>query len=100
MTDDSQGLGREIRQLREDLRGRLDAIQTQFSTFLPREVYEAHRAALQRQVDTLERDMERLETEIEAVDERRLVARRWAISAIVVPVLSIVVGIILFALRP
>lgn len=98
MTDDA--LGREIRQMREDVRARLDAIQQQLTALLPREVYEAHRNAMQRQLDGVEADVRALDASIEAAERDRIGTRRWAVSAVVVPILSIVVGIILFALRP
>lgn len=83
-----EAIGREIRQLREDLKDDLGEIKTRLGSLLPREVYEAKHTALVQRVETLERDAERAETE-------RTTNRRWFIASVVVPLGSMAVMIIL-----
>jgi len=83
-----EAIGREIRQLREDIGSRFTEIKTGLDKLLPREVYEAKHDALVRRVDTLEKDAERAEAE-------RVTYRRWAVSAVVLPLVSMAVMIIL-----
>lgn len=99
MSDDP--IGREIRQLRTDFRDGLAEIKDRLSLLLPREVYDAHRDAQSRRINDLEREMERRETEIDALhteikrlEERRqtTVFQRW--SGIVLPVLTLAAFVI------
>jgi hypothetical protein len=83
-----EAIGREIRQLRQDLKEDLGDIKTELGKLLPREVYSANHDALKRRMDVLERDVERQEAE-------RTNTRRWLITAIVVPTVSLAVSIIL-----
>lgn len=83
-----EAIGREIRQLRQDLKEDLGDIKGELGKLLPREVYSANHDALKRRVDVLERDIERQEAE-------RTNTRRWLITAIVVPTVSLAVSIIL-----
>lgn len=81
-------LGREIKQLRDDTRSGISDIKGLLDKLLPREVYEARHDALVRRVDSLEREFERAESD-------RTAMRRWLISAVVLPVVSMAVMIIL-----
>lgn len=83
-----EAIGREIRQLREDLKGQFGDIKADLAKLLPREVYEAKHSALVQRVETLERDAERAEAE-------RTANRRWFIASVVVPLGSMAVMIIL-----
>jgi hypothetical protein len=83
-----EALGREIGQLREDTRNGLAKIEAGLDKLLPREVYMARHDALVRRVEVLEKDAERAEAD-------RTAMRRWLISAVVLPVVSLVVMIIL-----
>lgn len=108
MTDDA--IGREIRQLREDTKNGLAKIESGLDKLLPREVYSANHEALKRRVEVLERDIERVETarehdaeraavqrkaDAEKVEAARVATRRWLITAIVVPTVSLAASIIL-----
>jgi hypothetical protein len=86
VTDES--IGREIRQLRADLKEDLGEIKGQLGALLPREVYTANHEALKHRVSTLEIELKRAESE-------RVNARRWAIASVVLPVVSLTVMIIL-----
>jgi hypothetical protein len=92
-------IGREIRQLRADLKEDLGEIKSSLGALLPREVYIAEHNALVRRVETVERDLERAEAERKRSEERseaeRINHRRWLITAIVVPLGSAAVTIIL-----
>jgi hypothetical protein len=81
-------LGREIKQLRDDTKSGISDIKAGLDKLLPREVYEARHDALVRRVDSLEKDFERAEAD-------RTTMRRWLISAVVLPVASLIVTIIL-----
>jgi hypothetical protein len=83
-----EAIGREIRQLRADLKEDLSEIKTQLGSLLPREVYNANHEALKHRVSTLE-------TEIKRAESERVNARRWAIASVVLPVVSLTVMIIL-----
>jgi hypothetical protein len=83
-----EAIGREIRQLRADLKEDLVEIKGQLSSLLPREVYNANHEALKYRVATLE-------TEIKRAESERTAARRWAIASVVLPVVSMTVMIIL-----
>lgn len=83
-----EALGREIRQLRGDLKEDLGEIKAQLGALLPREVYTANHEALKHRVSTLETELKRAESE-------RVNARRWAIASVVLPVVSLTVMIIL-----
>lgn len=97
MADES--LGREIKQLRADLKDDLGEIKAELGKLLPRELYEARHDALVRRVDTLERDTERAEEkrkdEAKQAEAERVAARRWAIASVVLPLVSVAVVIIL-----
>lgn len=75
MTDEARD--REIVQLRNDLRERVS-----------KDVYEAHREAIDRRITSLER-------EVELAEMSRIATRRWLISAVVLPLVSMAVMIIL-----
>lgn len=105
-----EAIGREIRQLREDTKAGLAKIESGLEKLLPREVYSANHEALKRRVEVLERDLERVETtrehdveraatqrkaDAEKVEAARVATRRWLITAIVVPTVSLAVSIIL-----
>lgn len=83
-----EAIGREIRQLRQDLKEDLGDIKAQLGALLPREVYEAKHSALVQRVETLERDAKAAESE-------RTTNRRWFIASVVVPLGSMAVMIIL-----
>jgi hypothetical protein len=105
-----EAIGREIRQLREDTKNGLAKIESGLDKLLPREVYSANHEALKRRVEVLERDFERLEAErdhdveraaeqrkadVEKSQADRVASRRWAITAIVVPTVSLIASIVL-----
>lgn len=83
-----EAIGREIRQLRQDLKEDLGEIKSQLGALLPREVYEAKHSALVQRVETLERD-------VKAAESERTANRRWFIASVVVPLGSMAVMIIL-----
>lgn len=83
-----EAIGREIRQLRQDLKEDLGDIKAQLGALLPREVYEAKHSALVNRVETLERDAKNAEAE-------RTANRRWFIASVVVPLGSMAVMILL-----
>lgn len=83
-----EAIGREIRQLREDLKDDLGDIKAKLVELLPREVYTANHEALKHRVSTLEAEVKRAEDE-------RTATRRWLITAIVVPIVTVTVTIIL-----
>jgi hypothetical protein len=89
----------QIKELRAEFKEGLVDIKTGLGALLPREVYEARHDALIRRVDTLERDFERAEAERKQIAERaesdRTALRRWFISAVVLPLVSVAVMIIL-----
>ncbi|WP_026931235.1 hypothetical protein [Glycomyces tenuis] len=86
MTDEA--IGREIRQLRDDIKDDLGEIKGELGKLLPREVYTARHEALTRRVESLEREAELAET-------RQTATRRWMVSAVVIPLVSMTVMIIL-----
>jgi hypothetical protein len=75
VTDEARD--REISQLRNDLRDKVS-----------RDVYDAHREALGHRITALEREME-------LAEESRTATRRWLVSAVVLPLVSMAVMIIL-----
>jgi len=105
-----EAIGREIRNLREDTKNGLAKIESGLEKLLPREVYSANHEALKRRVDLLERELERVEAarerdieraaeqrkaDTEKVETARVATRRWLITAIVVPTVSLAVSIFL-----
>lgn len=86
MTDEA--IGREIRQLRADLKEDFTEVKGQIAGLLPREVYHAKHEALQERVRTLE-------LKAQLAEERQTSTRRWLISAVVLPLVSMAVMIIL-----
>jgi hypothetical protein len=107
---DEAAIGREIRNLREDTRNGFAKIESGLEKLLPREVYSANHEALKRRVDMLERELERVESarerdverateqrksDAEKVEAARIATRRWLITAIVVPAVSVAVSIFL-----
>lgn len=88
-----EAIGREIRQLREDIRDDLGEIKAQLSQLLPREVYTAHHEAIKTRVSKLESDLDALET-------RGTATRRWIVTAVVVPTVTMIVTIVLAVWRP
>lgn len=92
-----EALGREIKQFREDTSRSFQRLETGLDKLLPREVYSANHEALKRRVDTLERDLERAEIERKQAAERteadRTAMRRWLISAVVLPVVFMIITI-------
>jgi hypothetical protein len=105
-----EAIGREIRQLRADTNNGLAKIETGLEKLLPREVYSANHEALKRRVEVLERELERVEAarerdieraaeqreaDAEKVEAARVATRRWLITAIIVPTVSLAVSILL-----
>lgn len=86
MTDEA--IGREIRQLRADLKEDFTEIKSQINGLLPREVYSAKHEALQERVRTVE-------LKVQLAEERQTATRRWLISAVVLPLVSMAVMILL-----
>lgn len=108
-------IGREIRQLREDLGGRLTDIKSELARLVPREVYDAHRGELMRRVEILERDVEMAErqreedakaaalerkTAKETAFDQKIQFRRWLISAVSIPVLLTLAMMVFNWLQP
>jgi hypothetical protein len=83
-----EALGREIKQLRADLRDDLTEIKSQLAGLLPREVYDAKHEALKERVKSLE-------LKADVAEDRQTATRRWLISAVVLPLVAIAVTIIL-----
>ena len=107
MPDD---VGREIRQLREDLREDLSELKSALAGLLPREVYNARHDALVHRVATVEAEVRALELAhaadvdrlTRAADEARDKAagwRRWLIGSAILPSAAILVTVALFFLR-
>lgn len=83
-----EAIGREIRQLRIDYKEDVSELKADQSKLLPREVYTARHEALERRISALER-------EVELAEASRVATRRWLVSAVVLPLVSMVVMIIL-----
>lgn len=90
MSDES--IGREIRQLREDVKDDLGEIKARLTGLLSRELAQERHDGLVKRLDTLERDAEKQESERQAT-------RKWAIGAIVFPLISVTVTIVLTLVR-
>jgi hypothetical protein len=97
-------LQRSLDLLRSDLHDDLGEIKQQLARLVPREVYDAHRAAFEQRLATQDQHIAALEQRIAAVDkaaddhtETHRSTHRYVISAIVVPVVAILVQILLSA---
>lgn len=90
MTDDA--ISRELAQLRADLRDDFTELKSQIASLLPRELAnERHESMKQR--------MKNLEDEFAKQESERTASRRWAIGAIVFPLISVTVTIVLTLVR-
>lgn len=95
-----EAIGREIRQLREDIRDDLGEIKTQLSLLLPREVYTAHHDAIKSRMSKLEADVERLEQQTAKAEDKRQTStlQRWGM--IIIPALSVAAFIVFQLVKP
>ena len=84
-------LARRLDDFRRDIRDDLAEIKNRQDQYVLREVYAADQRALNAKVDTLDRRQD-------ATEEQSRTARRWIVTAIVVPAIVLVVQVIL-ALR-
>jgi len=86
-------VGREIRQLREDLRDDIAQLRSELDRRVLREVHSAEYKSLEARLSALER-------EVEAAETKQVGQRRWLVSAVVLPVIALIVTIVLAVTRP
>lgn len=88
-----EAIVRELERLRIDIKEDFAELRTQLGALLPREVYTAHRDAMMQRLDNVEKA-------VDGIDARQVASRRWIVSAVVLPVVSILVMIGLTVWQP
>lgn len=96
MTDEA--IGRELAQLRKDLKEDLGELRTDLAGLVSRDVHDAHLGRIADRVSTVERDVDRLvqaiETDRKTAADRRDGDRRMVWGALLAAGLGIVVQIL------
>ncbi len=90
-------LASRLGDLRADLHDDLGEIKQQLARLVPREVYDAHRAAFEQRLSVLEQRQTAADKAADDHEETHRTSNRYVISAIIVPVIAILVQLLLSA---
>jgi hypothetical protein len=88
-------LARRLGDLRSDLHDDLGEIKRQLSQLVPREVYDAHRAAFDERIRFQAQLQEGLRKDFDAAADERRQALRLVVGSVAVPIIIVIVQILL-----
>lgn len=91
-------LARTLERMETEINRRLAEMATTLSQMVMRDLYEAHRAAMQEDIDQLRQELKGVREERERERERQAASRRMVVGAFLAAALSLLVTIISTAL--
>lgn len=89
-------LGRLIQLMRGDIRDDMALINTRLDRMVSTDVYGVEKAALERMIADLKKDVESVQAQRLADGERVTQPRRWLFASVIVPVLGLILPVVFF----
>ncbi|WP_093803905.1 hypothetical protein [Streptomyces sp. Wb2n-11] len=89
-------LGRLIQLMRGDIRDDMAQINSRLDRMVSTDVYGVEKAALEREIADLKKDVESVQTERNTDRERVTQTRRWLFASVIVPVLGLILPVVFF----
>ncbi|MEE1812701.1 hypothetical protein [Streptomyces sp. BE133] len=87
-------LGRLIQLMRGDIRDDMAQINSRLDRMVSTDVYGVEKAALEREIADVKKDVENVQAQRTADAERVTQTRRWMFASVVIPVLGIIIPIV------
>lgn len=89
-------LGRLIQLMRGDIRDDMAQINSRLDRMVSTDVYGVEKAALERSIADLKKDVEDVQTARVRDAERVTQTRRWLFASVVIPVLGLILPVVFF----
>lgn len=89
-------LGRLIQLMRGDIRDDMAQINSRLDRMVSTDVYGVEKAALEREIADVKKDVENVQAQRAADAERVTQTRRWMFASVVIPVLGLIIPIVFF----
>ncbi|MEU6925470.1 hypothetical protein [Streptomyces sp. NPDC046631] len=89
-------LGRLIQLMRGDIRDDMAQINSRLDRMVSTDVYGVEKAALEREIAEVKKDVESVQAQRNADAERVTQTRRWMFASVVIPVLGLIIPIVFF----
>ncbi|MFE9491413.1 hypothetical protein ACFYNF_34085 [Streptomyces sp. NPDC006641] len=89
-------LGRLIQLMRGDIRDDMAQINSRLDRMVSTDVYGVEKAALEREIAEVKKDVESMQAQRTADAERVTQTRRWVFASVVIPVLGLIIPIVFF----
>lgn len=89
-------LGRLIQLMRGDIRDDMAQINSRLDRMVSTDVYGVEKAALEREIADLKKDVESVQAQRTADGERVTQTRRWLFASVIVPVLGLILPVVFF----
>lgn len=89
-------LGRLIQLMRGDIRDDMAQINSRLDRMVSTDVYTVERAALEREIADLKKDVESVQAQRVADGERVTQTRRWLFASVIVPVIGLILPVVFF----
>jgi hypothetical protein len=89
-------LGRLIQLMRGDIRDDMAQINSRLDRMVSTDVYGVEKAALEREIADVKKDVENVQAQRVADAERVTQTRRWMFASVVIPVLGLIIPIVFF----
>ncbi|WP_331764827.1 hypothetical protein [Streptomyces sp. NBC_01238] len=89
-------LGRLIQLMRGDIRDDMAQINSRLDRMVSTDVYGVEKAALERAIAEVKKDVESVQAQRNADAERVTQTRRWMFASVVIPVLGLIIPIVFF----
>ncbi|MGW1409468.1 hypothetical protein [Streptomyces sp. NPDC002403] len=87
-------LGRLIQLMRGDIRDDMAQINARLDRMVSTDVYTVERAALEREIADLKKDVEGVQAQRTADADRVTQTRRWLFASVVIPMLGLIIPIV------
>ena len=89
-------LGRLIQLMRGDIRDDMAQTNSRLDPMVSSDVYTVERAALEREIADLKKDVESVQAQRVADGERVTQTRRWLFASVIVPVIGLILPVVFF----
>ena len=89
-------LGRLIQLMRGDIRDDMAQINSRLDRMVSTDVYGVEKAALEREIADLKKDVESVQAQRVADGDRVTQTRRWLFASVIVPVLGLILPVVFF----
>jgi hypothetical protein len=89
-------LGRLIQLMRGDIRDDMAQINSRLDRMVSTDVYTVERAALEREIADLKKDVEGMQAQRLTDGERVTQTRRWLFASVIVPVIGLILPVVFF----